>query len=78
MNEESLRAHLVELEAKGMNTRGVLRKLLQQYCRDGNLKAAREIATKCQNEGVSQCYSIKKTATTKCIIHSHLKNSQNG
>ncbi|CAB3256339.1 unnamed protein product [Arctia plantaginis] len=52
MNEESLRAHLVELEAKGMNTRGVLRKLLQQYCRDGNLKAARDIATKCQNEGM--------------------------
>ncbi|KAG6447060.1 hypothetical protein O3G_MSEX004728 [Manduca sexta] len=52
MNEESLRAHLSELEAKGMNTRGVLRRLLQQYCRQGNLKAAREIADKCQNEGV--------------------------
>ncbi|XP_028159068.1 leucine-rich PPR motif-containing protein, mitochondrial-like isoform X1 [Ostrinia furnacalis] len=52
MNEESLRAHLNELEAKGMNTRGVLRKLLQQYCRDGNLAEARKIAEKCQKEGV--------------------------
>ncbi|CAH0405199.1 unnamed protein product [Chilo suppressalis] len=52
MNEESLKAHLSELEAKGMNTRGVLRKLLQQYCRDGNLAAAREIAEKCQKEDV--------------------------
>lgn len=53
MNEESLRAHLNELEAKGMNTRGVLRKLLQQYCREGNLAEARKIAEKCQKEGVS-------------------------
>ncbi|XP_049882196.1 leucine-rich PPR motif-containing protein, mitochondrial-like [Pectinophora gossypiella] len=52
MNEESLRAHLVELEAKGMNTRGVLRKLLQEYCKSGNLAAAREILEKCQKEGV--------------------------
>ncbi|XP_038207718.1 leucine-rich PPR motif-containing protein, mitochondrial [Zerene cesonia] len=52
MNEASLREHLNELEAKGMNTRGVLRKLLQQYCREGNLNAAREIADKCQKEGV--------------------------
>ncbi|XP_022130285.2 leucine-rich PPR motif-containing protein, mitochondrial [Pieris rapae] len=52
MNEGSLRAHLSELEAKGMNTRGVLRKLLQQYCREGNLPAAREIADRCQKEGV--------------------------
>jgi hypothetical protein len=54
MNEEALRAHLNELDAKGMNTRGVLRKLLQQYCREGNLAAAKEIADRCQKEGVSQ------------------------
>ncbi|KAJ8736098.1 hypothetical protein PYW08_006754 [Mythimna loreyi] len=52
MNEENLRAHLSELEAKGMNTRGTLRRLLQQYCREGNLNCAREIAAKCQKEGV--------------------------
>ncbi|KAI5645009.1 leucine-rich PPR motif-containing protein, mitochondrial [Phthorimaea operculella] len=52
MNEEGLRAHLNELEAKKLNTRGVLRKLLQEYCRNGNLVAAREIVDKCQQEGV--------------------------
>ncbi|XP_048489346.1 leucine-rich PPR motif-containing protein, mitochondrial [Plutella xylostella] len=52
MNEESLRAHLNELEAKGMNTRGVLRKLLQRYCQEGNLNAAREIREKCEREGI--------------------------
>ncbi|XP_060804000.1 leucine-rich PPR motif-containing protein, mitochondrial [Amyelois transitella] len=52
MDEASLRAHLNELEAKGMNTRGVLRKLLQCYCREGNLQAAKQIAERCQREGV--------------------------
>ncbi|XP_004930031.2 leucine-rich PPR motif-containing protein, mitochondrial isoform X1 [Bombyx mori] len=52
MNEASLKAHLSELEAKNMNTRGVLRRLLQQYCKEGNLKAAKEVAEKCQKEGV--------------------------
>ncbi|CAK1540253.1 unnamed protein product [Leptosia nina] len=52
MNESSLRAHLNELEAKGMNTRGVLRRLLQQYCKEGNLTSARTIVEKCQKEGV--------------------------
>ncbi|XP_045768937.1 leucine-rich PPR motif-containing protein, mitochondrial [Maniola jurtina] len=52
MNEGSLKAHLAELEAKGMNTRGVLRRLLQEYCKEGNLAAAREIVEKCEKEGV--------------------------
>ncbi|XP_053615995.1 leucine-rich PPR motif-containing protein, mitochondrial-like [Plodia interpunctella] len=52
MDEASLRAHLNELEAKGMNTRGVLRKLLQVYCKEGNLHAAKQIADRCQKEGV--------------------------
>ncbi|KAM3967869.1 leucine-rich PPR motif-containing protein, mitochondrial [Aphomia sociella] len=59
MDEESLKAHLNELEAKGMNTRGVLRKLLQQYCREGNLAAAKEIAEKCQQEGVCLSAGMK-------------------
>lgn len=58
MDEASLKAHLAELEAKGMNTRGVLRKLLQVYCREGNLPAAREIVEKCEREGVSSLCSL--------------------
>ncbi|XP_052737382.1 leucine-rich PPR motif-containing protein, mitochondrial [Bicyclus anynana] len=59
MNEAALKAHLVELEAKGMNTRGVLRKLLQEYCKDGNLPAAREIVEKCEKEGVHLSAGMK-------------------
>ncbi|XP_039757887.1 leucine-rich PPR motif-containing protein, mitochondrial-like [Pararge aegeria] len=59
MNEASLKAHLVELEAKSMNTRGVLRKLLQEYCKDGNLAAARAIVEKCEKEGVHLSAGMK-------------------
>ncbi|XP_017492938.1 PREDICTED: leucine-rich PPR motif-containing protein, mitochondrial [Rhagoletis zephyria] len=47
MTLEELEYHLVELEAKGMNTRGVLRRLLQLCVRDGRLERALEIKAKC-------------------------------
>lgn len=65
MNEEHLRAHLAELEAKGMNTRGVLRKLLQKYCKDNNLSAAKEIAAKCEKEGVSRYLNSNRGGQNK-------------
>lgn len=52
MDEEGLRSHLKELESKGMNTRGVLRKLLQKYCQQRNLTEATAILDKCKQEGV--------------------------
>ncbi|XP_032528915.2 leucine-rich PPR motif-containing protein, mitochondrial-like [Danaus plexippus] len=71
MNEEALSAHLVELESKGMNTRGVLRKLLQQYCRSGNLAAAREILEKCEREGVFLSAGMKAS-----IFDLHVKQGE--
>ncbi|XP_053952059.1 leucine-rich PPR motif-containing protein, mitochondrial [Anastrepha ludens] len=47
MTLEELEYHLVELEGKGMNARGVLRRLLQLYVRDGQLERALEIKDKC-------------------------------
>lgn len=35
-----LESHLVELKSKNMNTRGVLRKLVQEYCRQGDVENA--------------------------------------
>ncbi|XP_067001344.2 leucine-rich PPR motif-containing protein, mitochondrial [Anabrus simplex] len=43
MSVEELECHLVELKSKNLNTRGVLRRLLQLYCRQGNLEKAIEI-----------------------------------
>uniref|UniRef100_W8AAS6 Leucine-rich PPR motif-containing protein, mitochondrial n=1 Tax=Ceratitis capitata TaxID=7213 RepID=W8AAS6_CERCA len=47
MSLEELECHLVELESKGMNTRGLLRRLLQLCVRDGRLERALEIKEKC-------------------------------
>ncbi|XP_063616303.1 leucine-rich PPR motif-containing protein, mitochondrial [Cydia splendana] len=71
MNEEGLKAHLSELEAKGMNTRGVLRRLLQQYCKEGNLTAAREIIDKCQKEGIFLSAGMKAA-----IFDLHVKSGE--
>jgi ribosomal protein L29 len=43
MNVEELEAHLIELKSKQMNTRGVLRKLLQIHCRNRNVERALQI-----------------------------------
>ncbi|XP_067635916.1 leucine-rich PPR motif-containing protein, mitochondrial [Eurosta solidaginis] len=47
MSLEELECHLNELEGKGMNTRGVLRRLLQLCVRDGYLERALEVKAKC-------------------------------
>ncbi|XP_073828220.1 leucine-rich pentatricopeptide repeat containing 2 [Musca autumnalis] len=47
MNLDELECHLVELEAKQMNTRGVLRRLLQLCVRENRLERAQEIKKKC-------------------------------
>lgn len=48
MSIDELECHLVELEAKQMNTRGVLRRLLQMCVRDNRLERAIEIKNKCE------------------------------
>lgn len=48
-----LEAHLIELESKNMNTRGVLRKLLQEYCRQSKIEDAKKIIAKCESLQVS-------------------------
>uniref|UniRef100_A0A1I8NWD3 Pentatricopeptide repeat-containing protein-mitochondrial domain-containing protein n=1 Tax=Stomoxys calcitrans TaxID=35570 RepID=A0A1I8NWD3_STOCA len=47
MSLDELECHLVELEGKQMNTRGVLRRLLQVCVRDNRLERAQEIKNKC-------------------------------
>ncbi|KAL7745245.1 hypothetical protein ACLKA6_008290 [Drosophila palustris] len=48
MSLDELECHLIELEAKQLNTRGVLRRLLQLSVRDGRLERALELQAKCE------------------------------
>lgn len=52
MNLEELECHLQELETKKLNTRGVLRRLLQMCVREGKLDRALEIKKKCDAQKV--------------------------
>ncbi|KAH8397752.1 hypothetical protein KR222_000462, partial [Zaprionus bogoriensis] len=52
MSLDELECHLIELEAKQLNTRGVLRRLLQLSVRDGRLERALELQTKCEQLNV--------------------------
>ncbi|KAH8419891.1 hypothetical protein KR009_003499 [Drosophila setifemur] len=47
MNLDELECHLVELESKQLNPRGVLRRLLQLSVRSGRLERAQQLLAKC-------------------------------
>ncbi|XP_075155386.1 leucine-rich pentatricopeptide repeat containing 2 [Haematobia irritans] len=47
MSLDELECHLIELEGKQMNTRGVLRRLLQLCVRENRLERALEVKNKC-------------------------------
>ncbi|XP_014665082.1 PREDICTED: leucine-rich PPR motif-containing protein, mitochondrial-like [Priapulus caudatus] len=51
MNVEDLESHLIELKAKNMNVRGVMRHLLIQHCRLKNKERALEIKKELDLEG---------------------------
>ncbi|XP_052856797.1 leucine-rich PPR motif-containing protein, mitochondrial [Drosophila gunungcola] len=48
MSLDELECHLVELESKQLNPRGVLRRLLQLSVRSGRLERAQQLLAKCQ------------------------------
>ncbi|XP_001355441.2 leucine-rich PPR motif-containing protein, mitochondrial [Drosophila pseudoobscura] len=48
MSQDELECHLIELESKKLNTRGVLRRLLQLSVRNGRLERAQQLLVKCQ------------------------------
>uniref|UniRef100_A0A182N463 Pentacotripeptide-repeat region of PRORP domain-containing protein n=1 Tax=Anopheles dirus TaxID=7168 RepID=A0A182N463_9DIPT len=54
MNYDELECHLVELEQKKLNTRGVLRRLLQLCVREARYKRALELKQKCDQAKVDQ------------------------
>ena len=42
---------MLELKSKDMNRRGVLRRLIQEYCRQGNVKSALEAKKEFEESG---------------------------
>lgn len=59
MTVEELECHLLELENKNMETRGVLRKLIQVHSSTGNHKRATELRNKFISLGYTESAGMK-------------------
>lgn len=71
MNLEQLECHLVELENKNMETRGVLRRLIQLHSNSGNVKRVEELQQKFLSRRYGESPGIKASR-----MHSYIQ-SQN-
>lgn len=75
MDVNDLENHLVELEAKEMETRGVLRRLIIEYCRLGNSKRITELMEKFSNCGYKESAGIKGVMLQTYIQNGHLNEA---
>lgn len=59
MNLEQLECHLLELESKNMETRGVLRKLIQMYSNLGNVEKVKDLRSTFCKRGYAESPGMK-------------------
>ncbi|KAK9878882.1 hypothetical protein WA026_003711 [Henosepilachna vigintioctopunctata] len=68
MNTEELECHLIELKAKAMETRGVLRKLIQKHTNEGNIERVKQL----ENELISNQYATSPGLRAS-LMHTYIK-----
>lgn len=71
MNLEELECHLVELRNKKMETRGILRKLIQMHCRFGNAEQASVFCSEFEQAGYTMSPGMKAG-----ILDLYIKSNQ--
>lgn len=69
MNVEELENHLIELESKNMETRGLLRRLIIEHCRLGNSNRVNELRDKFISNGYKETAGIRGV-----MLHTYLEN----
>ncbi|KAG5894067.1 hypothetical protein JTB14_003926 [Gonioctena quinquepunctata] len=67
MTEDELECHLLELQEKNMETRGVLRKLIQLHSRFGNSKRVEQLRQIFQEAGYVETAGMKSS-----VMHSYI------
>lgn len=87
MKLEELECHLIEMKSKGLNDRGVLRKLMQLHCRELNIDRVDEIKKEFEENGypwtpgmyssLLQLYSQKGRAMDALKLYRHLRTTYN-
>ncbi|SPP86284.1 leucine-rich PPR motif-containing protein, mitochondrial [Drosophila guanche] len=76
MSQDELECHLIELEAKQLNPRGVLRRLLQLSVRNGRLERAQQLLAKCQALNVQSSAGMQASIFDLHIKLRDLKRAQ--
>lgn len=69
MNISELECHLIELQNKNMEIRGVLRRLIQEYARVGDLQRVNELRQKFSNAGYVESAGMKAA-----LLYSYVRN----
>lgn len=69
MNVEQLECHLLELENKNMEIRGILRKLIQLHSSTGNRKRVAELRDKFISLGYNETPGMKSS-----VMHSYIQS----
>lgn len=75
MNLEELEAHLIELKEKNMETRGVLRRLIQLHASKGNFERVRELRQLFFNSGYCRLNNYFLQSSTGGLF-ADMKNRQ--
>lgn len=75
MTLEQLECHLLELESKNMETRGVLRKLIQLHSNIGNNKRVMELRNKFIANGYNETPGLKSAMMHNQILLKNLTTS---
>lgn len=68
MTIDELECHLLELQEKNMETRGVLRKLIQQHISTGNLDRVNELREQFLSAGYEETIGMRSS-----LMHGYIK-----
>lgn len=71
MTIDELEYHLLELQAKDMETRGVLRKLIQLHANFGHLERVNELREQFLSAGYEETVGMKSS-----LMHNYIKAGQ--
>lgn len=68
MTIDELECHLLELQEKNMETRGILRRLIQQHANLGNLDRVNELRERFLSTGYEESIGMKSS-----LMHNYIK-----
>ncbi|XP_030767490.1 leucine-rich PPR motif-containing protein, mitochondrial isoform X2 [Sitophilus oryzae] len=77
MDLQSLECHLIELEEKKMETRGVIRRLIQVHAKDGNLQRIQELQTKLSELGYESSAGMKSSIMHNFVLGGYVEEALN-